>query len=778
MPRKWVREAIAKLKLTADYKDQAVYIKEYKPRKAEYGNLNQPVSHILESNLKKTGIRKLYSHQVEAINNIMSGRDVVIVTETASGKSLCYNIPVLEEVLGDGDARALYLFPTKALGQDQARMLHHLIAPDAEYVEGKYAYTPACGHRKIKLGTYDGDTPREVRPALRRAAQIILTNPDMLSLGILPNHKRLWSRFFSNLRYIVIDEIHIYRGVFGSHIANLMRRLDRICEHYGARPIFVCCSATIANPAEHASRLTGRDVVPIVRSGAPSAGRTFVMWNPPLSDDESGADTRSPLAETIDLFTHFVARGKRTIVFARAKPTVEVILKYARDKLIGGSVRPEAIVSYRAGYLASERRAIERSLAEGELLGVTCTNALELGVDIGSLDVAIINGCPGSIAGVWQQAGRAGRRSSGSISFFVAYNEPLDQYFMRHPEYFFGRPVEEAIVNPENPYILKLHLQAAAAELPLNKSEKTLFGGDFIKLVRQMISKGDVRETRSGAHWVGADFPASQINMRSASSHRYVIMLPNGSLIGEMDGSTVFQYLHDGAVYLHQGNSYIVEHLDLKEKIAHVRQRVVDYYTRSLSNESILVDETLLKKKMGRMPVYFGYVDVTSSVHSYKKVRRQDDTVLGWEDLFYPEEKLWTQGFWFVPPDSVIRKVQKEGVDIAGGLHAIEHAAISLMPFMAMCDRGDIGGVSTDSHPDTDGKPAVFIHDGYEGGIGLSETCYNRIEELLGKTLELIEDCPCKTGCPSCIQSPKCGNMNEPLDKEAAVMILSGILAK
>lgn len=776
MRESWTSQAVAALQQADDYREQAVYVNEYEPRRPRYGKLKKPIEARLKKNLEKNGIKRLYTHQVDAVSRVRRGEDVVIVTETASGKSLCYNIPVIEDIIGGGAARALYIFPTKALGQDQTRMLHQLIAPDAEYIEGKYYYSPVCGRKKIGFGAYDGDTPRDIRSAIRKQARVILTNPDMLSLGILPNHFRLWKEFFSNLKYIVLDEIHIYRGVFGSHIANVLRRMSRICEYYGSRPVFVCCSATIANPAEHASRLTGREVTGVEESGAPASGRTFVMWNPPLSDDSSGGFTRSPLAETIDLFSYFATRGKRTIVFARARPTVEVILRYTKDRMTGGGIRPESIVSYRAGYLASERRSIERALGEGDLMGVVCTNALELGVDIGSLDVAVINGFPGSIASVWQQAGRAGRRSGGSIAFFVAYNEPLDQYFMRHPEYFFGRPVEQAIINPENPYILRLHLQAAAAELPLKRSEKELFGGDFIKLVRQMIHDGDMRESRRGAFWFGQEFPASQISLRNASADRYVIMLPNGDVIGEMDGATVFQYLHDGAVYLHQGSSFIVEQLDLKDRIAHVKPKVTDYYTRSLSSENIEVDRVLKKKKLNKTRVLFGFVDVTGRVHSYKKIRRRDDAVLGWTDLDYPEEKLWTHGFWFVPPGDVIRKVQKEGGDVAGGLHALEHACISLMPFMAMCDRQDIGGVSAEMHPDTAGDPVVFIHDGCGGGIGIAETGYERVEELLKKTLELIRDCPCETGCPSCIQSPKCGNMNEPLDKNAAVMMLEGIL--
>jgi len=772
-----IDEIIRGLTDSDDYEDQAVFVKNFPGRKARYATLKPPVDGPLRKNLEKLGLEKLYTHQEEAVRLVRDGEDIVIATETASGKTLGYNIPVIENAWKEPSARALYLFPTKALGQDQAKVIHNLVAPGDAFEDGKYLYSLKYGRRKFVFGTYDGDTPRQLRPDLRRDAAILLTNPDMLSLGILPNHARLWGRFFQNLRYVVIDEIHTYRGVFGSHVANLMRRLVRICEYYGARPQFICCSATISNPGEHAGRLVGRDVREITASGAPTAGRTFVMWNPPTYD-EGGETRRSPLTETINLFRYFVESGKRTIVFARAKPTVEVILQATREKLAGGPVRPDRIVSYRAGYLPEDRRAIERALSRGELLGVACTSALELGVDIGSLDSAVINGYPGSISSVWQQAGRAGRRESRAIAVFVAYAEPLDQYFMRHPEYFFGRPVEQAIINPGNEYILSRHLDAASAELPLRRSEEPLFGGEYVEIVRDKVVEGKMREQRGGVYWVGDDYPASEINLRAASADRYSIMLPDGTIIGEMDASTVQQYLHDGAIYLHQAQTYIVESLDFERRAAVIRPAVVDYFTRSLSSEDVAIDRELRKKKIGKTRFHFGYLNVDSRVHSYKKIRRRDEKVLGWEELNYPEERLWTQGLWFIPPDTIRRKIDDAGLDLMGGLHAVEHATIAMAPFLAMCDRDDIGGLSTDMHPDIGSRPVIFIHDAHEGGIGLAESCYHRIRELLYTTLDLVSGCPCRDGCPSCIQSPKCGNMNEPLDKRAALLILEEILGK
>jgi DEAD/DEAH box helicase domain-containing protein len=772
---KHIEELLGRISKADDYKDQLVFSKKYPPRRAVVSEVRPPIPEPLAGNLRKIGVKGLYSHQAEAVRRVRSGENIVLATDTASGKSLCYNIPVLETLLADPQARALYIFPTKALGQDQTRMLHELIQPGAAYDEKRCAYSLVFDGRAVNFGTYDGDTPADERTRLRRDARILLTNPDMLSLGILPNHGRFWSDFFKRLRYVVLDEIHTYRGVFGSHVANLMRRLVRICEHHGGRPQFICCSATIANPAEHAERLTGGPVSAITHSGAPSAGRLFILWNPPLMKGTTDV-RKSPLTETINLFTYCLNSAMRTIVFARAKPTVEMILRATREKLAGGGAAPDKIISYRGGYLPSERREIERSLAEGGLLGVTCTNALELGIDIGSLDSAIINGYPGSIASVWQQAGRAGRRERQALAVFVAYNEPLDQYFMRHPEYFFGQAVEQAIVNPSNPYIMESHLKAAAAEIPLERAEEKLFGENYLESVRELIRRGELAERRSGTFYIGKEYPAGRINLRTTTGERYAICLPKGEMIGHMDASTAFMYLHPGAVYLHKGESYLVEDLDLKRKTARVAPRQLNYYTRSLSMEQVTVDKTVSTKKQGRAAVHFGYLDVVSRVTSYKKMRQRDNAVMGRVPLDLPEDRLWTQGFWIVLPPGVKQSVMDAGLDYPGGLHAAEHSMIAMLPLLAMCDRQDIGGLSMDSHPDTGGRAAIFVHDAYDGGMGLAETGYKRIAELLEKTLDLVGGCGCDDGCPSCIQSPKCGSMNDPLDKKAAILILKQIL--
>lgn len=722
------------------------------------------------------GLKKLYTHQAEAISLVRQGRDVVVVTETASGKSMCYHLPVLETLLANPEARVLYLFPTKALAQDQSRALHTLIDPAAHYDEMKTFHAPSLDGHRIAFGTYDGDTPKDDRSALRRTANILLTNPDMLSLGIIPNHARLWAKFFARLKYIVVDEVHVYRGVFGSHVANVMRRLERVCAHYGSRPRFICCSATTANPEEHVGLLLNREPAAVTQSGAPSAKKIFLLWNPPVTDEALGVRASS-LNESVDLFADLVRAGARTIVFARAKPTVELILRFTRDRLKDIPESLSAIAPYRGGYLPSDRRAIEKALSQGALVGVTCTNALELGVDIGSLEAAVINGFPGTIASTWQQAGRAGRRGRESLAVLVAHDEPLDQYFMRHPEYFFERNVEHAIINPSNPYIQKLHLKAASYELPLSRNEEPLFGQGFAGQVRDMIKSRDMKQVQGRASWAGITFPAQEINLRTATAERYSICLPDATQIGMMDADTAFQYLHDGAVYLHLGEAYFVNKLDINNRVAWVEKKAMPYFTRALSREDVSIDQQLRKKDFNATPVHFGFVNVTHQVHSYKKVNPRSRDVIARVDLDYPSETLWTQSLWFFISTDILMRVEQAGLDIMGGLHAVEHAAIAMLPFLAMCDRDDIGGLSTNQHPDT-GQATVFIHDAFPGGMGLSEIGYARIEDLLHRTLDLIHGCACKSGCPSCIQSPKCGNMNEPLDKAAALAILKSLLRR
>lgn len=765
---------LSRLKAHEDYRGQIEHERVFPAKKPKYAPLKRPLPDQFAKNLKTIGAAQLFTHQAEAINRVRSGEDIVIVTETASGKSLCYHLPVLETIHNEPDARALYIFPTKALSQDQSRSLHKLISPSADYAENKTVHTLKCGKGRATFGVYDGDTSREDRSTLRKFANIVLTNPDMLSLGILPNHSRLWNKFFSNLKYVVIDEMHIYRGVFGSHVANLIRRLERICEFHRARPQFICCSATTANPAEHAARLLNRNPTIISNSGAPSANKTFVLWNPPIYDKLQGL-RHSSITESVNLFSSLSALGARTIVFARSKPTVEVILRFTRDKLKDDPGAYGGITSYRGGYMPEDRRKIERALSDGGLTGVTCTNALELGVDIGSLDAAVLNGYPGTIASTWQQAGRAGRRGQDSLSILVATAEPLDQYLIRNPDYFFDLGVENAIIDPFNQYIQSMHLKAAAYELPLRREEESLFGDQYAKRVRQLIKEGSLKNTGGRVICAGDDFPAQDINLRTSTAERFAILTGDGAQIGMMDAGTVYNYLHPGAVYLHQGDSFLVDRLDVQAKTAVVDRRNLNYYTRTLSRETVDIEIEITAKKFKTTPVFFGYVNVTNIVHSYKIIRVGSDEVIERVPLDFPPETLRTQSLWFFIDDKTVSLIKDKGLDIDGGLHALEHAAISMLPFLAMCDRDDIGGLSTSRHQDT-GVPTVFIHDGYPGGVGLSEMGYKSIDKLLQKSHEMITGCPCADGCPSCIQSPKCGNMNEPLDKKAALLILKSIL--
>lgn len=771
-----LKKLVAAWKAHKDYRDQIVHEQIIPARRARYAALEPHLPQPLEQNLRALGINKLFTHQARAIELLRQGRDVVVVTETASGKSMCYHLPVLETLLAEPDARALYLFPTKALAQDQSRALHALIDPNAEFNELKNFHAPRIMDRRIAFGTYDGDTPSEDRAAIRSTAGILLTNPDMLSLGILPNHSRLWTKFFARLKFVVVDELHVYRGVFGSHVANVMRRLERICAFYGSKPQYICCSATTANPAEHSALLLHREPAAITESGAPSARKTFLLWNPPVTNELLGVRASS-LNECVALFSDLVRAGARTIVFARAKPTVELILRFTRDRLKDIPEDQCSIAPYRGGYLPSDRRLIEKQLSEGALHGVTCTNALELGVDIGSLDAAVLNGFPGAIASAWQQAGRAGRRGRESLAVLVAHDEPLDQYFMRHPEYFFGRGMEHAIINPANPYIQKMHLKAASHEIPLSRNEEPLFGHGFAQQVRDMIKSRDMKQVSGRAAWAGAFFPAEEINLRTATAERYSICLPDATQIGMMDADTAFQYLHDGAVYLHLGEAYLVTRLDIGNRVAWVEKKTMPYYTRALSREDVTIEQRLRNKDFNGTPVHFGFVNITHKVHSYKKINPRTQEVIARVDLDYPSETLWTQSMWFIVNPEIVQRVLDRGLDIMGGLHAVEHASIAMLPFLAMCDRDDIGGLSTNEHPDT-GHATVFIHDAYPGGMGLAETGYNRIEDLLHRTLDLIQGCACKSGCPSCIHSPKCGNMNEPLDKEAALAILKSLLRR
>ena len=748
------------LKRDPEYKDQIVHVQYIPARDARPGWLDRPLHTVLQDRLDELGVSTLYSHQADAVNAIRTGHNVMVSTPSASGKTLCYNIPVLDAMLEDPSVRALYLFPTKALAQDQLRTLTELA--------GKTINLP------WECATYDGDTAGDERSGIRKRARIVLTNPDMLHVGILPNHKA-WDRFLRRLKYVVLDEAHVYRGIFGSHVACVLRRLRRICEMYGRRPQFVFCSATIANPGEHAERLAGLPFKVVDRDGAPYGGKAFAFWNPPIID-EARSVRRSANSESTYLFTELIRQKIRTLDFAGTRKLAELIYVYSRDLLghpLGDQIRP-----YRAGYLAADRREIERGLFNGELLGAVATNALELGIDIGDLEATVLTGYPGSIASTWQQAGRSGRRRDKSISFLVAQNNPLDQYLMNNPDFFFGKAFENALINWENDNILHPHLLCAAWEKQIDCSDNRYFGDSLEPALAALEEEGRLRRVSDRWHIAPQlSHPAQEVGMRSASNQNYQVLDASKSydILETVEEDHAFWQLHPGAIYLHQGESYFVKELDIEKHIAVVEPASVPYYTQTLELTDLKVLQKIKEKELNGIHVCLGVVDVSNQVDGFKKKKHYTDEVLGEELLDLPPQRFVTQALWFDLPASTVEKIEAAKLDFHGGLHAAEHAAIAILPLFAMCDRNDIGGVSTPFHIDT-GRAQVFIYDGYPGGIGIAEKGYDIIEGLWAATLKSIEECPCREGCPACIQSPKCGNNNEPLDKKAAVILLRGLL--
>ncbi len=765
---------ISRLKKQNFYQNQLTHVERIRARQAQYGSLEQPLLRPLVEAVKASGVARLYSHQSEAINASREGQHVVIATSTASGKTLCYNLPVLEAILQDWQARALYLFPTKALAQDQLRTLRELtghLKKSLPSGNGRAKYIP-------RFGTYDGDTPQTSRSRLRREGNIILTNPDMLHVGILPNHT-LWAHFLKNLKFVVVDEAHVYRGVFGSHVAVVLRRLTRLCRMYDNRPQFICCSATIANPGEHIERLTGHQPVVVTEDGSPQAPKQFALWNPPFLDEKK-TGRRSPNGEAANLFAEMVRREVRNITFTRARVVAELILNYARQALDRTDPQlVKRIASYRAGYLPEQRRQIEQALFTGELTGVTATSALELGVDVGDLDATISVGYPGTVASLWQQAGRAGRSNSGSLAILVGLDNPLDQYFMRYPSQLFGRPHEHALIDPGNGYVLAQHLPCAAHEFPLTPADETHFGHGFVEAMVKLEEQGIMTYQPDHDKWYyrGHDYPAQRVSIRSIGSRPVVLVdgSRNFKQLEEMDEISAFSRVHPGAIYLHQGESFLVTELNLQKGQATLMPARVDYYTQPRELSDINIIRSIRHQPLNRTTAFWGVVRVTQQVVGYRRVRQFSEANLGETPLEMPANTFETRALWWDVPQEWARHLARRGWDFLGGLHAVEHAAIGLLPLFAMCDRWDIGGLSTPLHPDTE-RPQIFIYDGYPGGVGISEQGFDLLTELWEATLATIKECPCEEGCPSCIYSPKCGNNNEPLDKQAAIWILESLL--
>ena len=734
---------LEKIRTSQWYDNQIVHVETIQPREAFFASLSHPLHQSLEDSLEKKGIKALYVHQVKTIENVRAGRHTVVVTPTASGKSMCYNLPVLDSILNNQESRALYLFPTKSLGQDQLEVLSGYGLP-------------------VTSGIYDGDTANDDKLFLRENASIIISNPDMLHRGILANHLK-WHGFFSSLNFIVIDELHNYRGVLGTHVAHIIRRLRRICGHYGSHPVFILCSATIANPSEHASRITGLNVQLVSENGAPRGKTNFVLWKPPH---------RVPyIKETSRLLSLFMDSRRRTITFSRSRQVTERILRFTREQL--DYKLAASVAAYRGGYLASERRSIEQALFSGKLLGVISTNALELGIDVGSRDVCIIAGFPGTIASTWQQAGRVGRNSRDSLVVYIAVENPLDQYFLRNRAALFSRPSENALVDPANPYILMGHALCAAHELPVTPADYSLWEGIFRDILTLLEEDGQLVQSEGTHYFCGQTYPSERINIRSGSTQNYHLRDTGqkNRLVGMLDGSAALSEAYPGAVYMHQGKTYLVSDLDIKTHTAFMEKRQTDYYTMSHRKKDTEILSVTRQKEIHGNTVYCGQIRVTTRVTGFIKKHEVTGQILGSEDLNLPEQVMETTGTWIIFGNKVTGEVKKHNLNLMGGLHAMEHAAIGLLPLFSMCDRNDLGGLSTTCHRQTQ-KPTVFIHDSCEGGVGFSEKGYEEITGLLSETLDTLSGCECTDGCPACIYSPKCSNFNRPLDKECARLIL------
>ncbi len=748
--------------------------------------------------LKARGFASLYTHQAAAFTMAGEGKSLVVVTPTASGKTLCYNLPILTELIANSESRALYLFPTKALSQDQLVELNR--------------WTEQLGD-EVRTFTYDGDTPQDARKAIRARGNLVITNPDMLHAGILPHHTK-WQRLFENLRYVVIDELHYYRGVLGSHLANVLRRLKRVAKFYGSTPQFICTSATIANPQELAARILEQEVELIDDNGAPAAEKYFVCYNPPVVNPQLGI-RRSYLNETRRLAKTFLSRGLQTIIFANSRLATEILVTYLQEDFAPGPAGPQAIRGYRGGYLPLERREIERDLRSGRLRGVVSTNALELGIDVGSLDVALLCGYPGTIASTWQRAGRAGRRQGTSAAVLVASSAPLDQFMVQNPEYFFGRSPEHGYVNPDNLFILLNHLKCAAFELPLREEEK-FSALDLKRLCQHLEETGFLHHTKDGWHWLSESYPADALSLRSISSDNFVIVdnTREPRVIGETDFTSALTTLHEKAIYIQDGVQYHVERLDYDDRKAYVHQVDSEYFTDAISYTKIKILETFDSGTAGAARKNHGEVQVNTQVVGFKKIKFYTMENIGSGELTLPEQEMHTTAFWLTLPRPMMETLPYSSTDRLDGVNGLANALGAIATLLVMCDARDLGtsvgenaelevepgfspegaalkgdatsGENADSEVFGEPKPEraqpgkrtvvrkifepnIYLYDSYPGGVGLSEPLFRLSESLLRKTHQLISECPCPTGCPSCVGPA--GEIGEK-GKEVALEIL------
>lgn len=768
-----IRNVIAELRLQPQHREQVELIQELPPREAVYKKLDRDLPPELLAYLFSRGF-SLFSHQCEAIKHIRNGENVIITTPTASGKTLAFNLPIFEQLAENTKATALYLYPTKALSNDQLKKVQEL--------------EKGTGIR-LKAALYDGDTPQGSRPQIRNNSRLVISNPYELH-QVLPWHHK-WQKFLANLSFVVIDETHYYRGVFGSNVAFLVRRLRRICHYYGSHPQFILSTATLANAREFGEKLVGLDFKLIDEDGSPTGKKYFVFYNPYYD----GVGKLSVHQETRNLFLHFIRNDLQTLCFTVSRKMAELITFWARNEL--QATEPELgerITAYRAGYLPEKRREIEGKLKSGYLKGVTSTNALELGIDIGSLDSVLISGYPGTIISTWQQAGRAGRGTDESSAVLVAFHNPLDQYFMKHPQSFFDKSHEYAIIDIMNDYIMFGHMVCMAAEMPIDPERDRVFFGDKYDLIIEALKKaGLIQETPNGWVYSGKGRATELVSLNNLSQEIFKVLF-EGRLLETMDKTQAYREAHPEAVLLHLGETYLVNELDLKNRIVKVSKEDLDYYTKPITETEVSIIKEFRKKQWGDFSLCFGQLEVFEHYIGYRIMRY--DKVIGSGLIDLPPLVFRTTGIWFtlpvelqerlwkarkMDPDLYERAPRKTEQGLAqyvfqGGLHGSEHAMIGIMPFHVMCDRWDIGGVSTLDHPDT-GKPSIFIYDGFEGGIGLTEKAYYLIEKVIKTALELVRDCPCHDGCPGCIYSPKCGNANEILDKKTTILILKELLS-
>jgi DEAD/DEAH box helicase domain-containing protein len=747
-------EVLRELQQSPDFARSFEVWQRIPTKPAEYADFDDRLDPRLVRALRERGIARPYSHQAASVSAVLAGESVVVVTPTASGKTLCYNLPVINAILHDPSTRAIYLFPTKALAQDQMTELHGLITAVGE---------------EIKTYTYDGDTPADARRAVRSAGHIVVTNPDMLHTGVLPHHTK-WTKLFENLRYVVIDELHGYRGVFGSHVANVIRRLRRICAFYGSDPTFICCSATIANPKELAEKLTGAPMRLIDRSGAPRGERVIALYNPPVVNRELGI-RRGAMREARRIAAKLLEGGVQTIVFAPSRTSVEVLLTYLRGSLKRRTGEPERVRGYRGGYLPLERREIERGLREGTVRGVVATNALELGIDIGGLEAAVLMGYPGSVASTWQQFGRAGRRHDLAFAVLVANSSPLNQYIASHPEFVLEGAPEAGLINPDNFDIVVSHLKCAAFELPFDAGER--FGPHSDPTFDILVEEEVLHRAGSRYYWMAETYPAEQVSLRSASIDNFVIIEqgPTPRVIGEVDRPSAPTLIHDEAIYFHGGRQYHVDRLDWEEKKAYVRPVDVDYYTDAEVAVDLKVLEDIETLDMPGATVAHGEVKVSYQPTIFKKIKLETHENVGWGKIHLPQEDVHTTAYWLSLKPEAAAALQGDAMQ--SGLWGLGNLLVNVAPLFLMCDPRDVRAVTEVKSPFT-GRPTIFIYESVPGGVGFADQLFSIHRDLLGAARDLAARCACMAGCPSCV-----GPHNEigGNPKQAALTMLCNLLS-